>query len=66
MFKVWCRVSGGATGTREAWLREGGEEATFETKALAEARASELNRQMNHAHSVASVRYEAREDDCGW
>lgn len=62
-FAVWCRVSGGVTGTREAWLKSNGTLVLFDTRAEAEAEASRLNKQMNHPHSTADFRYTARQYD---
>jgi hypothetical protein len=56
-FAIWCRVSGGATGTRESFLKRNGERAIFATSAEAEAEATRLNTQMNHRYSTASFSY---------
>lgn len=59
-FGIWCIVSGGVTGSRAAWLRDGDTLVTFETKDAAEGEASRLNQTMNNAFSRASFRYQAR------
>ena len=61
-YGVWCVVSGGLTGRREAWMKGwNGEVAEFATKAEAEERATGLNEKMNNAYSVATFSYTARE-----
>jgi len=60
-YRVWCRVSGGVTGTRESRLHANGEPVTFPTLAAAEAEAARLNQRMNHAYSVADFHYVAKE-----
>ena len=57
---VWCRVSGGVTGTREAWLKRDGEREVFATEAEAAARAAILQAEMNGPHRTADFRYTAR------
>lgn len=43
MWGIWCQVSGGVTGHREAWLKgEGGTIALFATEAAANQKAYEL------------------------
>lgn len=37
---VWCQVSGGVTGTRQGWLKAGGEPMLFNSKESAEHCAS--------------------------
>lgn len=58
-WSIWCRVSGGFTGTREAWLKEDGER-WYGTEAEAEAKASELTKSMNGPYSTACFKYIAR------
>lgn len=60
-FGVLCTVSGGVTGTRTSWLRQGEKLETFADLASAEERAAALSRQMNHQNARASFRYVARE-----
>lgn len=57
---VWCRVSGGVTGTREAWLKSLGVRQEFATKEEAEKEASALNERMNGPYRTASFSYTAR------
>lgn len=40
MFRIWCSVYGGVTGTREAWMKSEGEVMEFETREAAEAEAA--------------------------
>lgn len=56
-FNVHCRVSGGVTGTREALLKANGVVIEFETRAAAQERADQLNRDMNNPYAVASFSY---------
>lgn len=60
-FGVWCCVSGGVTGHREAWLKNSGVLATFPDRDSAAREASQLNQRMNHSRSRAVFLYEARE-----
>jgi hypothetical protein len=61
-FLIWCRVTGGVTGTREGVLKRNGERATFATRAEAEAEAARLDKQMNHRYAVASFSYSVVRD----
>ena len=56
-FRIWCRVSGGVTGTREAWLKSDGGVVEFGDRAAAEAEARRLNEKMNHPYATADFRY---------
>ena len=62
-YGVWCRVTGGVTGTREAWLRGAdGDYTLWDNRSDAEAEAARLNKSMNsNPHSLASFRYRAEE-----
>jgi len=63
-YRIRCRVSGGVTGTREAWLKgKDGQEARYDTREEAEREAADLNRTMNHLYSTASFRYTVCETD---
>jgi hypothetical protein len=57
MFKILCQVSGGVTGTREAWLKRDGVEIVFATADEAEAEANRLREHMNANRSGASFHY---------
>lgn len=46
-YAIWCRVSGGVTGTREAWMKSNGRLVLFDTLAEAEADAAHHREQMN-------------------
>lgn len=46
MYRIWCKVSGGVTGTRTAWLKERGRVMSF-TQAEAIEHAALLNKEMN-------------------
>lgn len=62
-WKIWCQVSGGVTGYRAAWLKNGnGEEASFATREEAEREAAELTATANGgAYRTASFYYTARQ-----
>jgi len=55
-FMVMCRVSGGATGTREALLKANGVVRTFKTFEEAQAEATRLNN-MPRPYARASFLY---------
>ena len=55
---VWCRVSGGVTGDRSAWMKRDGKVLAFETKEEAEQEARAA-RQGVGAFSVARFSYTA-------
>lgn len=61
-WKIWCQVSGGVTGYRAMWLKEGdGEEASFTTREEAEREAAKLTERANaNAYRTASFCYTAR------
>ena len=42
MFGIWCTVTGGVTGTREAWMKEDGKIKLYDTEAEAAERARRL------------------------
>ena len=59
---IWCRVSRGVTGTREAWLKSDGKVAVYEDRAAAEAEAAHHNQHMNASpYRTASFVYTVRE-----
>jgi uncharacterized protein CbrC (UPF0167 family) len=61
-YAVLCRVSGGFTGTREAWLKRNDEIVFFGTLGEAEAEAARLSAAMNgNSHRIASFSYSAQE-----
>lgn len=68
LWGVWCRVSGGVTGTREAWLKERTSPegakyecrtAVFATKAEAQAKARNLMANLS-PYRTADFSYTAR------
>lgn len=62
-FIIWCRVSGGVTGTREAVLKgKDGQTVFFETKTDAEDEAARLNDSMNNDRSRARFAYWVEEE----
>jgi len=64
MFGIWCRVSGGVTGTREAWLKADGKVQLFDTREQAEEEAARLNKLNNgNPYRTADFRYTAQEYD---
>jgi hypothetical protein len=56
-YGVMCRVSGGVTGTREAWLKSNDKRVEFATLAEAEAEAAHLRAQANGPHAKAFFHY---------
>lgn len=58
-YQIWCRVSGGVTGTREAWLKERGKVMMF-TEAEAIEHAALLNKEMNNRFATANFEYSVR------
>ena len=60
-YRIWCRVSGGMTGTREAWLKHNGKIYEVATKVTAQKKAKQLNKDMgkntmvNFHYSVVEV-----------
>jgi len=60
-FRIWCRVSGGLTGTREAWLKKrNGKIYETKNRTTAQKEASRLNKTMGK-NSMASFRYSVEE-----
>lgn len=58
-YGIWCRVSGGVTGTREAWCKDGGRVMLFDFLPDAERHAAFLQSKMGRG-SLASFSYKAR------
>ena len=52
MFSIWCKVSGGITGTREAPLKENGEVFLTDDYDEAIIKAANLNEKMNRDSAV--------------
>lgn len=61
LYGIWCVVSGGRTGTREAWHKRGDSIAMWADPAKAQAEADRLNARMNHSLSVATFHYTVKE-----
>jgi hypothetical protein len=60
MYGVWCVVSGGVTGRREAWLKgKEGRAALFDDETAAQAEAARLTKQMNGPYARADFKYRA-------
>ena len=59
-YGIWCRVSGGVTGSRQAWLKDNGKVVQFDTLELAQAEASRLMANVS-SRSGASFSYTAKE-----
>ena len=59
MYRIRCYVSGGVTGSREAWLKAS-DGSIYETEFLFEAydRAADLNKRMNANATVAEFTYQ--------
>lgn len=62
-YGIWCTVSGGVTGRREAWLKHKGIRATYETRDDAEREAMRLRAAMNDPYATATFRYDVVADD---
>lgn len=61
-FQIWCRVSGGVTGTREAWLKSDDKIQQFDSEAEAQAEADRLLRTTNgNPHRTANFSYSVRQ-----
>lgn len=62
MYGIWCTVSGGVTGHREAWLKSNGERLTFATLQEAENYAQKLTSdRMSVRYRKADFYYSAKE-----
>ena len=60
-YRIWCRVSGGLTGTREAWLKtKSGKIYETGNKTTAQKKATQLNKTMGK-NSMASFHYSVEE-----
>lgn len=59
MFQIKCRVSGGVTGTREAWLKNesSGLPKQFGTKEAADKEARKLTTTYNGPNAKATFQY---------
>ena len=57
-YRVWCRVSGGVTGTREAWLKSDGKVKIFRTAEEAKAEAKRLSADKS-PYATADFHYHA-------
>jgi hypothetical protein len=56
-WKVWCTVSGGVTGTRQAFLKVNDEEVEFDTREAADAECARLRLMMLRSASRATFSY---------
>jgi hypothetical protein len=62
MFRIWCEVSGGVTGTREAWLKSAGNIYETRNREEAESEAKRLRDSIgSNPYRTASFRYSVRE-----
>lgn len=58
MYRIFCKVSGGVTGTRTAYYKDNGIEQTFLEKESAQAVCDTLNRTANsNPYQKATFRY---------
>ena len=57
VWHVRCHVSGGVTGTRESYLKDGDKVAEFATEAEALAEAERLSKQANVPHATARFKF---------
>ena len=61
-YGIWCRVTGGVTGTREAWLKSEGTPHLWTDRATSAAEAERLNKVMNsHPHRTTYFQYRVEE-----
>ena len=56
-YRIWCRVSGGVTGTREAYYKQSGQIWETQDREQAEAKARSMTETMNNPYSTATFRY---------
>lgn len=61
MYRIWCTVSGGVTGHREAWLKVNGKVYETESYEKAQEKASDLMYEMNKRGYVATFTYTVEE-----
>jgi hypothetical protein len=62
-FQIWCEVSGGVTGHRQAWLKADGKIQQFDTEAEAQAEADRLQQATNgNPHRKANFSYTVRRE----
>lgn len=57
VYRIRCYVSGGVTGSRQAWLKLSGKIYETDNKKAAEALARENTEEMNNPYSQASFQY---------
>jgi len=57
MFRIKCRVSGGVTGTQEAYLKERGVVQYFQTRKEAQTIADNRNKLSNGPYRTADFSY---------
>lgn len=57
MFRIKCRVSGGVTGTREAYMKESGVIQYYPTRREAQAIADHRNKVSNGPYKTADFSY---------
>ncbi len=64
MFRIFTEISGGVTGTRSAYMKEGGKELRFETRAAAQ-KYIDACRAGRSPYAIAKFdqRYEIESDD---
>jgi len=61
---IWCEVSGGVTGTRAAWLKDGdGQRVEFADLGAAEQKAASLRDSVARSSSTVRFSYQAMELD---
>jgi hypothetical protein len=58
-YRILCEVSGGVTGYRNAYLKNGGVEVIFPDKETAETEAARLMKKTNGPYRTADFRYTA-------
>lgn len=61
IYRIWAQVTGGRTGTREAWLKEKDTIMMWTDKAEAESHADVLNTVMNRPNSTTRFTHTVKE-----
>ncbi|HEY1441373.1 MAG TPA: hypothetical protein VGF65_11155 [Mycobacterium sp.] len=61
IYGIWCEVSGGRTGPREAWLKRDGTIALWTDRDEATSEALRLTRERNHPNKPVRFFYLVQE-----
>jgi hypothetical protein len=61
-YGIWCEVWGGATGHRQAWMKNKGRRMEFNSRLAAEAEATMVRKNVaENPHRTANFRYTVKE-----